>query len=408
MSKKKCPYQTIGPFFKNDRIERSIYPYFIIYSSSGEIMKSKIGLILLLTLFFSISCAHQSAESSIVKVTHLKLPPSTQLAGTTISGQNIYLGGFSGLSFSKNESDNLIFQTITDRGPNGFPEGSERPFLLPEFSPQIITLKVNSSKNTLEVVNQMKLKKKDGKDLSGLPNHRDKENPVDPFGIMCSIDPNGLDTESIVKDSEGGYWIGEEYSPSLVHFDAQGVMTRRLTPGNELPKIYLEGIPNRGFEGIALINNRLWGFLQSPLLVDKNISRIVEVDLDSMKTSAEYFYPFEKGNDKIGDAVAIDKNSFLVIEQNGKRGSESSKLIFKITLDKSDTNVNKALVADLKNTPFNNIEKIEGIALINRHQIALVNDNDFQIKGKTNYQTGITPLNDEANQMLILDLKEDL
>ncbi|MGZ3787494.1 MAG: esterase-like activity of phytase family protein [Bacteriovorax sp.] len=362
----------------------------------------------LFSLLLLASCAHFPSGSTIEKVTHFTMPNPAPIAGVTVSGQNIYLGGFSGLSFVEAKDGAFFFNAITDRGPNGWNEGLDRPFLLPEFSPQIVTLKADPSKKTLEVVNKLELKKKNGQPLSGRPNHRGEENPTDLYGYMYSVDPMGLDTEALVRDTEGGFWVGEEYAPSLVHFNGLGLMTRRLTPGNELPKIYLERKTNRGFEGVALIENRLFGFLQSPLPKEDGLSRIVEVDLESMKTSAEYFYPFEKGNDKIGDAVALGKNTLLVIEQNGKTGDKGSKLIFKITLNGSDKNVEKTLIADLKDTPFNNVEKVEGLALINNHQLALIYDNDFQISGKTDPKTGITPLNNDANQMIILDLKEEL
>jgi 3-phytase len=347
-------------------------------------------------------------ESTVAKITHFTMINPAPIAGKTISGQDIYLGGFSGLNFIESKNGAFFFKTITDRGPNGWSEGNERPFLLPEFSPQIITLKADPTKNTLEIVEKLELKTKNGRPLTGLPNHRNEENPLNPFGHIYSIDPIGLDTESLASDSEGGYWIGEEYGPSLVHFNREGNMIRRLIPGNELPKIYLERKTNRGFEGIAVISNRLFGFLQSPLSKKESVARIVEVDLESMKTSAEYFYPFEKGNDKIGDATPLGENTFLIIEQNGKTGNQSSKLIFKITLNGSDKNVMKTLVADLKNTPFSNVEKVEGLTIINNHQIALIYDNDFQINGKTNFETGMTPLNTQANQMIILDLQENL
>ncbi|MBC7714566.1 MAG: esterase-like activity of phytase family protein, partial [Rhizobacter sp.] len=218
--------------------------------------------------------------------------------------------------------------------------------------------------------------------------------------------------EGLVHDGEGGWWMGEEYSPSLVHFNEEGKMLRRLTPGKELPRMYADRKANRGFEGIAKIDNKVFGFLQSPIpketSKDGEFSRIVEVDLDTMKTSAEYFYLFEKGNDKIGDAVAVGPKSFLVVEQNGKIGEHSQKYIYRITLGESDQLVKKTLIADLKETPFNNIEKVEGIALIDEHRLALVYDNDFQINGKTNHTTGLTPLNDGQNQLLIMEFTESL
>jgi hypothetical protein len=193
-----------------------------------------------------------------------------------------------------------------------------------------------------------------------------------------------------------------------VHFDKHGKMIRRLTPFNELPKMYSERKSNRGFEGIAKDKNKIYGFLQSPLPMDQNFARIVEVDLDTLKTSGEYYYGFEKNLDKIGDAISLGNNKFLVIEQNGLKGPESRKYIFKITLNGADNLVKKELLADLGNTAFKSVEKVEGIAVIDSRKIALINDNDFQINGPTDTKTGLTPINNDPNEMLILEFSQDI
>lgn len=347
---------------------------------------------------------------SLKKENHLKMK-SAPIVGQTITGQNLYLGGFSGLMLQtafNPSKDQLIFSTITDRGPNGYQEGAERPFLLPDYAPRIIKLSANLSDNSLIATETLTLKKKNILPLTGLPNSRSEENPVDIYGHMLPLDSDGLDTEGLVSDDEGGYWIGEEYGPSLAHFDSKGKLLRRLTPYNELPKLYIERIPNRGFEGIAKNKNKLFGFLQSPLPVDNNLTRIVEIDLDSLKTVNEYFYLIDSDKDRIGDAVSIGNNKFLVIEQNGKAGKNSKKAVYKITLDGADKPVKKELLIDLQKTAFNNLEKVEGITIIDNHRIALINDNDFQIDGKSNRETGLTPLNNKQNEMLILEFAQDL
>jgi 3-phytase len=359
------------------------------------------------TVILLASCSHTQKINPTSKFLHFKMNNSPSV-GKTISGQDIFLGGFSGLIFEKESGGAYFFKTITDRGPNGWSEGNERPFLIPEFSPQIVSLKADPSTMKLEVVDRLPLKQKNGNALSGLPNKRDEENPTDLFGLMYSLDPNGLDTESLAKDQDGSFWVGEEYAPSIVHFDQNGKMIKRLNPGLELPKIYLERKPNRGFEGVAIFENHVWGILQSPLPKEEGVARIVEVDTETNKATAEYFYPFEKGNEKIGDLYAIGPKTFIVLEQNGKIGKESSKLVFKFTINESDKKVEKKLIADLKNTPFNDVEKVEGLTMINNRQIALCLDNDFQISGKTNRDNGITPLNNLTNQILIISLEEDL
>ena len=70
--------------------------------------------------------------------------------GTTAAGQEIMLGGFSGLFYEGvDDSGRLVFVTHTDRGPNPEPvdvddDGvNERPFALPDFQPVIVRLAVD-------------------------------------------------------------------------------------------------------------------------------------------------------------------------------------------------------------------------------------------------------------------------
>lgn len=364
---------------------------------------------LAILIFTLTSCSSApTSKYSLTKTIHLKMN-DTPVIGKTTSGQDLYLGGFSGLILKDaSNKDEILFSSITDRGPNGYNVGIERPFLLPDFSPQVINLKANLKDGTLEVIDVLKLKKKNSSPLTGLPNIRTEENPINISGHMISLDPEGMDTESLVSDGEGGYWVGDEYGPSLAHFDSAGKLLRRLMPYNELPKIYSERKPNRGFEGIAKDQNKLFGFLQSPISIDQNLSRIVEVDLDSMKTSNEYFYEMDKDKDRIGDVTGLGGGKFLILEHNGKKGEASKKVIYKITLTGPDLPVKKELLIDLANTPFKHIEKIEGLTVIDKQRIALVNDNDFQIKEKTDSNTGITPLNTDGTEMLIFEFSENI
>lgn len=376
----------------------------------NSFMKNGLSLGLILGLTFSvISCSTTttSGSNTLIAASHLKMKP-VPVIGKTAAGQELHIGGFSGLMFKGEENGNYRFEMITDRGPNGWMIDKERPFLLPDFSPQIVTIKTNLKEGTFEMEKTLPLKKKNGAPLTGLPNIRTEENPVDVFGYMMSLDPDGMDTEALVSDDEGGWWIGEEYAPSLVHFDSNGKMLRRLTPYNELPKIYSERVTNGGFEGIAKEGSKLYGFLQSPIPVDGMSARIVEVDLDSMKTSAEYFYPFEKGFHKIGDAISLGQGKFLVVELNGKGGEKSRKMIYKITLNGSDAPVKKELLIDLGTTAFKDAEKVEGLTLVGNKKIALIKDNDFQIENKTDRKTGLTPFNGEENEMLILEFAQPI
>ena len=107
---------------------------------------------------------------------------------------------------------------------------------------------------------------------------------VDPAtALPLPVDPDGLDTEGLAPAADGGFWIAEEYVPSLLRLTADGRMVRRIVPvgavlsdgsgrqaGCEiiaaLPEVCLRRADNRGFEGLALSpdGSRLFTMLQSP------------------------------------------------------------------------------------------------------------------------------------------------
>lgn len=361
---------------------------------------------ILCSLLLFAGCSSSAKKPANVNYTVFTMT-NAPVVGTTMSGQEIKLGGFSGLQFLEAKNGKLYFQTITDRGPNAPTVGKDRPFLLPEYSPMLVKLAADPKTAALTSETQIKLKKKDGTPLTGLAHSREEENPLDIFGLINSIDIDGMDTEGVVADVEGGWWVAEEYAPSLAFFDESGKLQRKLTPDNEIPRQYKNRRPNRGFEAVAKNGSKLYGFLQSPINKETDHSLIVEMDLNDSRTSAEYLYVFEKGNDKIGDAVHVRDNSLLVIEQNGRTDEKAQKAVYLIKLGQSDQPVQKTLVVDLAQTAFKTKEKIEGLAYIPGRGIALTYDNDFQISGATDFETGKTPLNNENNQVMIIDLNLD-
>src|SRR5688572_10560375 len=80
--------------------------------------------------------------------------------GITSAGQQIKLGGFSGLAFDGyTVNGNLKFVTHTDRGPNGEPTGQVRPFALPGFTPEIIRFEVDRNNGQLTITQRIPLRK---------------------------------------------------------------------------------------------------------------------------------------------------------------------------------------------------------------------------------------------------------
>ncbi|MCB0138811.1 MAG: esterase-like activity of phytase family protein, partial [Caldilineaceae bacterium] len=162
--------------------------------------------------------------------------------GTTAAGQDILMGGFSGLYFEgvDEATGNLKFITHPDRGPNPDPmdvddDGvNERPFALPEYQAQWVRFAVNPETHAITWGEQTLLTTTDGAPITGLPNlageggaaYADEE-PIDLFGNPLELDPYGADMEGIVRADDGTWWMVDEYRPAIYHFDADGVLITR-------------------------------------------------------------------------------------------------------------------------------------------------------------------------------------
>ncbi|WP_414566872.1 phytase [Nostoc sp. CCY 9925] len=298
--------------------------------------------------------------------------------GTTSKNQDILLGGFSGLYFQGIAANgNLKFVTNTDRGPNGEPDGVNRPFLLPDFQPEIVSFELNRTTGEITITNRTKLFRQDGTTpLTGLPNLQAVGNglaytdeiAVDLDNNVLPNDPLGADLEGIVVAKNGDYWLVDEYRPAIYHFDSNGKLIERFIPqgtatapdpdqpggtfGIEvLPAVYAQRRNNRGFEAVALEGNKLYAFIQSPIdnpdvandatsKASLNL-RILEFDIVTKQVTAEYLYRLEglPGTDKIGDAVSLGNGKFAVVERDDNGTSAGNKLIYQIDLAGA-TNIN--------------------------------------------------------------------
>ena len=382
------------------------------------------------------------------------------LLGTTDAGQDIFWGGFSGLYFEgiNKSNGNYKFITHPDRGPNADTANvdddpdKERPFPLPDYQARWVHFELNSFSDEIKITNQTFLRQSEMNiPITGLPNlipgvladpkfaYADEE-PVDLFGNKLSNDAFGGDFEGIVRSDDGTYWMVDEYRPSIYHFNKSGKLIDRFVPkgsnasgiitGTEaIPAIYAQRRANRGFEAIAYNAGKIYAFIQSPIdnpdVNDDSNSksslniRILEFDINSKTTTAEYLYRLEgNGSDKIGDAVALGNDQFLVLERDSAIGVNTQKKIFHIsianatdltnldptivgpggTLESLDSDglpveginpVRKNLFCDLAKLGYDFADKPEGLALIDNNTIAVLNDNDFGLLGSFDINTGL-------------------
>ncbi len=296
------------------------------------------------------------------------------LMGTTAAGQDILLGGFSGLWYEGTTPDGKMkFITHPDRGPNAEPANIggvvKRPFALPDYQARIVRFELDPATKSTTITEQIPLFRTDGvTPISGKPNVQAQaqglaytdEFGVDLFGNPISNDEMGGDMEGIVVAPDGTFYLVDEYRPAIYNFDQNGIMIDRFIPmgtaaaasrpdgtfGTEvLPAVYGQRRNNRGFEAVAIEGNKLYAFIQSgidsPDLTNDNTSRnsnflrIVEFDIVTKTVTGEFVYPiFERAQtcDKLGDAVSLGNGRFLVVERDDATGPNARKYIFEINL----------------------------------------------------------------------------
>ena len=339
--------------------------------------------------------------------------------GKTSANQELFLGGFSGLFYEGTAANgNLKFVTHTDRGPNGEPTGSNRPFLLPNFSPEIVRFELNRSTGAITLTERINLKQADGTAITGLPNTSivggngntpyNDEVPVDLQGNpITPLDKLGGDFEAIVLANDGSFWMVDEYRPAIYHFGTDGKLIERFVPqgtavaagqpagtfGIEvLPSILAQRRQNRGFEAVALNkdNNKLYAFVQSPLrnpttlsnsdLNNLNNVRIIEFDVVTKTVTAQYLYRLDNGNlgttdntrpDKIGDAVYIGNGEFLLVERDDDAIdsdplSNIEKKVYRFSLDGATNVLNQDAAIDLGSGNLKTIDQMAPAELVSQ------------------------------------------
>jgi secreted PhoX family phosphatase len=362
-------------------------------------------------------------------------------------------GGY-GSAMAADPANTNSFYAITDRGPNADYTGSAgkgKKFPMPDYTPRIGHFKVTSTGEVVKT-GEILLKDRDGNNITGLPNSTSLggtgEVPYDVNGNVIvdskgkmRVDDYGLDSEGLAVLKDGTFWISDEYGPHIVHYDATGKEIERINPfANDarnkytLPSEFANRRANRGMEGLAITPDQktLVGIMQStmynPSSAVKNldITRIVSINLEDGKVK-QYLYKQEKKQNANSEIVAIDNDTFLVIERDENFLKDSGvastqKNVYKIKLSSGTeienvtlgTNmaqndslgltidgktleeyvlannwsgleskgikpVSKTLVLDMVAKTNYPHDKMEGLWLINSSTLGVLNDDDFAV-----------------------------
>lgn len=324
----------------------------------------------------------------------------------------IFLGGYG--SAMAYDNKNEIFYLLTDRGPNvDGPTDESKLFPILDFIPSVAKFRIEG--DSLKMVEKIPLIDLTGKPFTGMPNREGDgvtgEVAYDYQGNIYNNTLRGIDSEGFALESDGSFWVSEEYAPLIIKFDAKGQAQKVLSPGSGIPKHYGNRRPNRGMEGICLSKDgkKLYGIMQAPLYLPdsstKNKSkaiRILELDIASGE-SRDLLYMLDDATNDCCDIMAINDTELLVIERDGdftQKHNRATKLIYKINIEKatdvtdlivenlsfeqlsqkSIRPVSKKLFIDVISAiPDYPHDKLEGLALVNENTLAIVNDDDFGV-----------------------------
>ena len=367
-----------------------------------------------------------------------------------------FRSGFgSGLSRRPGDPPGIVW-AVGDRGPNikvkdavklyGLDRlehlrSEEGAKIMPrlDLGPAIAELRIAGDR--VERVRSLRIVDSGGKPVSGLPvpggPHTRCEPAFDLDGAPLRPDPSGLDTEGIAALADGGFWVSDEFGPSLVRLDPEGRVLKRLVPeGTDLdgaaypvearfPAIAARRQLNRGFEAIALSPDGRWLFLafQSPLAHPDESAheqaghvRLWRLDSGTGEVAAQYLYPLDppesfrrdgekkpldRSDLKVSELCWVGADSLLVLE----RGSETTK-IYKVTpsgdlalppahldaatrptVEELSGGGDPGLPVLAKHLLFSTDDApevgadLEGMAILSPTELLLVNDNDFGVEG---------------------------
>ena len=312
----------------------------------------------------------------------------------------------------------------------------------PDIGPTICQLRLDG--DTVRLVRRIPIHGASGQPISGLPipaGTADVEPAFDLKGKALGSDPSGADTEAIVALSDGTFWVGDEYGPSLLHVGPDGQVLKRWVPkGLEkalkgadydvkpvLPAIALRRRINRGFEAVAVSPDERWLYLvfQSPLahpgvaaFENARHVRIWKLDARTGAMVGQFLYPLDapatflrdqKAGDvalsdvKVSEIAVVGPDRLLVLERISRTTKiYEVKLGAKFAVPAAHMDVRtrptleqssaasvmpedlpvlaKSLVLTTDDAPEMDRD-LEGLVVLSPNELLLVTDNDFSVEG---------------------------
>jgi glycerophosphoryl diester phosphodiesterase len=334
--------------------------------------------------------------------------------------------GFSGVQFAPQSNGSYWF--LSDNGFGNKENSSD--YLLRIYRLRPIFRTVENGDAAVIVENFIQLAD---------PDHRIPFPIINEATSMRLLTGSDFDIESFAIDQNGDIWVGDEFGPFILHFDANGTLLEAPISTPDINAIgYLDKtievrspdnpfliVPNDanidrsgGFEGMALgaSSHRIFPLLEKSVESDPvDALRIYDFRVDPPGfTDFVGFYKKSSPTFAIGDFTPINNKEFLVIERDGGQGSAAEfKKIFKIdiTMIDKDGYIDKEQVVDLLNiadpNDLNNdgsttfdfpFTTIENVLVLSENTVLVANDNNYPFSSGRG-------TNIDNNEIIILKLE---
>jgi len=246
-----------------------------------------------------------------------------------------------------------------------------------------------------------------------------------------------LDIESVARADDGTLWVGDEFGPFLLHFDADGTLLEKPFPlpgglkSPQNPYLAAGETPtvraSRGFEAMARSGRYLYPVLEGALTTDPDQRRRVIHEFDTRRgqyTGRTWAYQADQEANVVGDAFTVGKNRLWVVERDDFEGPASvTKRVYEIDLTRTEPDgaggryVRKELVLDalrvdnprgidegegygLGATYSLPVQSFETVLRLRDGRILLANDNNYPGNAARN------PGTPDDTEMVVVDLEE--
>jgi glycerophosphoryl diester phosphodiesterase len=242
-----------------------------------------------------------------------------------------------------------------------------------------------------------------------------------------------FDIESLVLAKDGTFWVGDEFGPFLLHFDAAGALLQKPVPfpdGRSPSNPYLAPgetsrvASSRGFEAMGgSTDGRYLYPVVEGALVDDTVTRrrwIYQYDVRAGRyTGQRWAYQTDQEADVIGDAFMTGRHRMLLVERDDFEGpSAVTKRVYEVNLDRSDADgfVAKRLVLDAlgvdnpdligANTGYGTgerwslpVQSFETIVRLRDGRLLVANDNNYPGNSARN------PGTPDDTELAVIDLR---